>query len=130
MRGFRLSGWQRTGIGLSVLWVSCVSMWFMQQSSSQEPGIASVYVQCIAAPDSHRSVCEARAKSFGERAGSEVPAKWPWITFAPVFVVWILAYIAVWLGRWIVAPVALINAATQADTRNMPRVELSTSRRR
>jgi hypothetical protein len=106
MRGFRLSGWQRTGIGLSVLWVSCASMWFMQQSSAQQPGIASVYLQCIAEPDSHRSVCEARAKSFGERASSEVPAEWPWVTFAPVFVVWILAYIVVWLGRWIVAPVA------------------------
>ena len=96
MRGFRLSGWQRTGIGLSVLWVSCASMWFMQQSSAQQPGIASVYLQCIAEPDSHPSVCEARAKSFGERASSEVPAEWPWVTFAPVFVVWIFAYIAGW----------------------------------
>jgi hypothetical protein len=106
MRGFRLSGWQRTGIGLSVLWVSCASMWFMQQSLVQQPGIASVYLQCIAEPDSHPSVCAARAKSFAKRAGSEVPAEWPWVTFAPVFVVWILAYIVVWLARWIVAPVA------------------------
>jgi hypothetical protein len=40
---------------------------------------------------------------------SQVPAEWPWVTFAPVFVVWILAYIVVWLGRWIVAPVASPN---------------------
>jgi hypothetical protein len=81
-------------------------MWFMQQSLVQQPGIASVYLQCIAEPDSHPSVCAARAKSFAKRAGSEVPAEWPWVTFAPVFVVWILAYIVVWLARWIVAPVA------------------------
>src|SRR5215813_5451167 len=68
MRGFlRVNGWQLTGIVLSVLWVSCASMWFMQQIPAHQPGIASIYLQCITEPNSHRSVCNARANSF--RAG-------------------------------------------------------------
>jgi len=107
MRGFlRVNGWQRTGIVLSVLWVSCASMWFMQQIPARQPGIASIYLQCITEPNSHRSVCNARANSFRKEARLDVRTKWPWVALAPVVVVWILAYIIVWLARWIVAPVA------------------------
>jgi hypothetical protein len=52
------------------------------------------------------------------------------IALAPVFLVWILAYSVFWCAGLFAAPAASINAATQADTRNMPRVGLSTSRRR
>jgi hypothetical protein len=107
MRGFlRVNGWQRTGIVLSVLWVSCASMWFMQQIPAHQPGIASIYLQCITEPNSHRSVCNARANSFRKEARLDVRTKWPWVALAPVVVVWIFAYIIVWLARWIVAPVA------------------------
>src|SRR5262245_15419584 len=106
MRGSRVNGWQRTGIVLSVVWVACASMWFIQQIPADQPAIASVYLQCIAEPDSHRSVCNARASSFANMVGSDVLAEWPWVALAPVFVLWILAYIVVWLGRWIVAPLA------------------------
>src|SRR5262249_4437586 len=107
MRGFlRVNGWQRTGIVLSVLWVSCASMGFMPSITPQQPGIASIYLQCITEPNSHRSVCNARANSFRKEARLDVRTKWPWVALAPVVVVWILAYIIVWLARWIVAPVA------------------------
>ena len=138
MRGVRLKGWQRTGILLSVLWLSCASMWFIQQVPAHQPAIKSVYRQCIEEPNAHRSVCKARAESFGKEVRSELAAlplpldraEWPLIALAPVFLVWILAYIVVWCAGLIAAPAASINAATQADTRNMPRVGLSTSRRR
>jgi hypothetical protein len=130
MRGVRLTGWQRTGVVLSVLWVGCASMWFIQQVPAHQPGIVSVYLQCIGEPDAHRSVCKAKAELFAEKVRSEVGAEWPWVALAPVFLVWILAYIVVWCAGLVAALAASINAATQADTRNMPRVGLSTSRRR
>jgi hypothetical protein len=109
MRGVRLKGWQRTGIMLSVLWVSCISMWFIQQVPAHQPAIASVYRQCIQEPNAHRSACKARAKSFDKEVRSELTAlplpldqaEWPGIALAPIFLVWILAYIVVWLARWI-----------------------------
>jgi len=123
---------------LSILWVSCASMWFIQQVPANQPAIKSVYRQCIEEPNAHRSVCKARAESFGKEVRSELAAlplpldraEWLWMPLAPVFLVWILAYIVVWCAGLIAAPAASINAATQADTRNMPRVGLSTSRRR
>ena len=48
MRGFRLNGWQRIGIVLSVVWALSISMWFFQHIPEvNDPGIASVYLQCI-----------------------------------------------------------------------------------
>jgi hypothetical protein len=113
-------------------------MWFIQQVPAHQPAITSVYRQCIEEPNAHRSVCKARAESFGKEVRSELAAlplpldraEWPLIALAPVFLVWILAYIVVWCAGLIAASAASINAATQADTRNMPRVGLSTSRRR
>jgi hypothetical protein len=80
--------------------VSCASMWFMQQVPAHQPAITSVYLQCIEGPNAHRSVCKARAKSLGKELRSEL-AEGPWVALAPVFLVWILAYIVVWLVRWI-----------------------------
>ena len=110
MRGRRLKGWQRTGIILSVLWVTCASMWFIQQVPAHQPAITSVYRQCIQEPNAHRSACKARAKSFDKEVRSELTAlplpldraEWPGIALAPILLVWILAYIVVWLARWIV----------------------------
>ena len=101
MRGVRLKGWQRTGIVLSVLWLSCASMWFIQQVPAHQPAITSVFRQCIQEPNAHRSTCKARAKSFGKELRRELRAEWPWVSLAPVFLVWILAYLVVWLARWI-----------------------------
>ena len=102
MRGVRLYGWQRTGIVLSVLWVLCVSMWFFQRVADvNAPGVASVYFQCIGEPNAKRRECRARAEWFGEKARSEFRAVWPWAALGPILVVWPLAYVVVWLVRWI-----------------------------
>jgi len=103
MRGVvRLNGWQRTGILLSVLWVLCVSMWFYQHVPNvNAPGIASVYLQCIEEPNAKRRECRARAEWFGEEARSEFRGGWPWVALGPILVVWPLAYVVVWLVRWI-----------------------------
>src|SRR5262249_51708456 len=109
MRGVRLKGWQRTGIVLSVLWLSCASMWFIQQVPANQPAITSIFRQCFEEPNAHRSACKARAASFDKEVRSELAAlpppldraEWPLMALAPVFLVWILAYIVVWLARWI-----------------------------
>jgi hypothetical protein len=102
MRGVRLYGWQRTGIVLSVLWVLCVSMWFFQRVADvNAPGVASVYLQCIGEPKAKRRECRARAEWFGAEARSEFRAVWPWAALGPILVVWPLAYVVVWLVRWI-----------------------------
>ena len=102
MRGVRLKGWQRTGIVLSVLWLSCAFMWFIQQVPAHQPAITSVYRQCIQEPNAHRSACKARANSFGKELHRELRAEVAvGGALAPVFLVWILAYIVVLLVRWI-----------------------------
>src|SRR6516164_7509787 len=109
MRGIRLNGWQGTGVVLSILWVSCASMWFIQQVPAHQPAITSVFRQCIQEPNAHRSACKARAESFDNAVRSELTAlplpldraEWLWMPLAPVFLVWILAYLVVWLVRWI-----------------------------
>jgi len=76
-------------------------MWFIQQVPAHQPAITSVFRQCIQEPNAHRSTCKARAKSFGKELRRELRAEWPWVSLAPVFLVWILAYLVVWLARWI-----------------------------
>jgi hypothetical protein len=102
MRGFRLNGWQRIGIVLSIVWTLCVSMWFFQHvPGANDPGIASVYLQCISAPNANRGVCKARAEWFSEEARSEFRAGWSWAALAPIVVAWLLVYVVVWVVRWI-----------------------------
>jgi hypothetical protein len=102
MRGFRLNGWQRTGIMLSVLWVVCVSMWFFQHVPEVNgPGIASVYLQCIGERNAKRRECRARAEWFRDEARSEFRAGWPWMALGPIVVVWGLVYVVVLTGRWV-----------------------------
>jgi len=42
------------------------------------------------------------ADCIGEpKARSEFRAVWPWAALGPILVVWPLAYVVVWLVRWI-----------------------------
>jgi hypothetical protein len=102
MRRFRLNGWQRNGTALSVLWALSVSMWFFQQvHQANDPGIASVYLQCISQPNPNRGVCKARAEWFSEEARAELRADWSWVALAPIVVAWLLVYVVMWAARWI-----------------------------
>jgi hypothetical protein len=83
MRRFRLNGWQRIGIVLSLLWALSVSQWFLRHVSQlSDPGVASVYLQCISEPDANRDVCQGRAEWFGKEARSEFRAAWSSIVLA------------------------------------------------
>ena len=96
------NGWQRFGIGLSLLWAICVSLWFVQHVPEVNgPRISSVYLQCIEEPNANRRDCKARAEWFREEARSEFRAGWPWFALGPVLIVWLLVYSVVWTARWI-----------------------------
>ena len=102
MRRFRLNGWKRIGIVLSVLWALSISGWFFHHIPEvNDPGIASVYLQCISAPNANRGVCKARAEWFSEEARSEFRAGWSWAALAPIVVAWLLVYVVVCVVRWI-----------------------------
>jgi len=102
MRGFRLNGWQRTGVVLSVRGVLFVSMQVFQSApEANASGIASVYLQCISEPNAHRSACKARAEWFRDQASSEFRAGWPWFALGAVLLVWLLVYLVVRMVRWI-----------------------------
>ena len=102
MREFRLNGWQRIGIWLSVLWAISASQWFMLNVPSvNDPGISSVYLQSISQPRADHAACQDRAEGFSKEAHSEFLAAWSWIVLAPIIVIWALVYIVVWAVRWI-----------------------------
>ena len=102
MRGVRLKGWQRIGIGLSLIWFLAISTWFVLHiPDAKGPGIASVYLQCIAEPKAVRDNCEARAEWFSQEERAELEVAWVWAALLPLLVGWLLAYIVVWTVRWI-----------------------------
>jgi hypothetical protein len=101
MRGFRLKGWQRIGIVMSVLWTLCVFMWFFQPGAEvNRAGISSVYLHCIAEPNANRRECKAKAERFRDQITSEF-RRWPVFVIAPIFLMWGLLCGVVWLVRWI-----------------------------
>jgi hypothetical protein len=57
MGGFRLNGWQRIGIVLSLLWALGVSQWFLRHLPQPNDSIASIYLQCISEAEANRAVC-------------------------------------------------------------------------
>jgi hypothetical protein len=102
MRGFRLNGWQRIGIVLSVLWAVGVSQWFLRHlPRADDIGIASVYLQCISEPEANRGVCQNRVEWFSKEARSEFRTAWSSMVIVPIVVLWALICVAVWTVRLI-----------------------------
>ena len=96
MRGFRLKRWQRIGIGLSLVWLLASSTWFFQHlPEATGPGIASVYLQCIAEPNVVRDNSRAKAEWFSQEEAAELRAAWLWGALVPIFVGWLFTYILV-----------------------------------
>ena len=102
MRGFRLKGWQRIGIGLSLVWLLATSTWFFQHlPEANGPAIASVYLQCITQPKAVGDNCKAKAEWFSQEELAELEAARVWAALLPIIVAWVLVYIVVWTVRWI-----------------------------
>ena len=102
MRGFRLNGWQRTGIALSMLWAVAGVLWG-NHLAIQEGGAIPIahYKSCISQPDYDDDECSA---AFDEEYAAAVRGRWAFAAMAglaPIPVVWLLVYIIVWTVRWI-----------------------------
>jgi hypothetical protein len=83
MWGFRLSGWQRIGIILSVLWIPVG--WVL--AVKNVPGPPSLDYPLS-------QICQ--------DAQARMPKRYaPWFVLAPIPIAWLLVYIVVWIVRWV-----------------------------
>ena len=101
MRGFRLNGWQRIGIVLSMLWAVLGGLWGSHVATQEALAIPLAhYKSCISQPDYDDDECSA---AFDEEYAVGVRGHWVFAAMAaliPIPVVWLLVYILVWTVRW------------------------------
>ena len=94
MRGFRLNGWQRIGIILSIIWV-LVGAWLAQQAVYAP--VRAGHSKCISlgvVP----SICKAELdKGIARRKKEELPGAIAVFALAPIALVWLV----IWMVRWI-----------------------------
>ena len=95
MRGFRLNGWQRIGIVLSVLWAIFGGLWGtlnIVRPTNDEIN------RCLVNPaNSGFTNCR---QLYGRRvvASKHITVA---IALVPIPIAWLLVYIVVWIVRWI-----------------------------
>ena len=88
MRGFRLSGWQRIGIVLSVVWLLVGNLWVHHILSERD----EAYQTCLAAMTGRLFHCEPL---------QQIKRDTLFFTYVPVPLAWLLVYIIVSTVRWI-----------------------------
>ena len=99
---FRLNGWQRIGIVLSVVWAALGGLWG-NHIAIQQGGAVPIahYKWCISQPNDDDDECSA---AFDEEYAVGVRGHWASATMValiPIPVAWLLVYIVVWAVRWI-----------------------------
>jgi|RhiMethySRZTD1v2_1073278.scaffolds.fasta_scaffold473397_1 hypothetical protein len=102
MRRFRLSGWQRIGIVLSVLWAIGVLLYGWQEWSGLSSSNDKLFYDCLFAPhtDSSEAICKQKAAAL-RNASMRVSRENLAARLVPIPIVWLLVYIVVWTARWI-----------------------------
>jgi hypothetical protein len=72
MRGFRLNGWQRIGIVLSVLWAigAGVYLWLGWQTVSY--GYWRAYYQCVFTPGNDENSCQSAQEEAQKKPSGDV----------------------------------------------------------
>ena len=105
MRGFRLNGWQRIGIVLSLLWaVGAWSYFEIAASRAAEKAYASYYALCPRermARNLDATPCLEQAKDLSHTTFDERSARAWALALYPILIAWVLVYIVVWATRWI-----------------------------
>jgi uncharacterized membrane protein len=97
MRRFRLSGWQRIGIVLSVVWLVVGFVW--ARHLIYDPIYASD-AQCLGSTKDW-SICDSSYKKDLAIGRDEELGMFAIVALAPIPIAWLLAYGIVALVRWI-----------------------------
>ena len=93
---FRLNGWQRIGIVLSVVWI-IVGSYLAYGTIEAQLGLQEI---CADYPEANLGFC---STSSVQRRGSPTIL---WIEagisiLAPILIAWLMAYALIYLARWI-----------------------------
>ena len=98
---FRLNGWQRIGMVLSVVWAALGGLWGNHIAIQQNGAVPIAhYKWCISHPNYDDDECSA---AFDEEYAVGVRGHWASATMValiPIPVAWLLVYIVVWAVRW------------------------------
>jgi hypothetical protein len=102
MRGFRLNGWQRIGIVLSVVWVIGGGLW--GNAIAIRDGGATAETEfglCLDKPNHNYDAC---SQTFAKDYAKGVAGHWyaaAFIGLVPIPIAWLLVYGLIALVRWI-----------------------------
>jgi hypothetical protein len=112
MRGFRLNGWQRIGIVLSILWALGAGLYTYKAHEARADKMSGRdYDACINAKETLSKLPETKGINFvgdcvAEAAQSyQFWSQWKWsgtaiVALIPIPIIWLLVYIVVWATRW------------------------------
>ena len=103
MRGFRLNGWQRIGIILSVIRLLAGTVWGLKELYRPQH---ELYRMCLKAAFSPGSTldpgkCNDDLEKGLALADTQRVAYVATFGLAPIFIAWLLVYIVVWTVRWV-----------------------------
>ena len=113
MRRFRLNGWQRVGIILSILWIPVGGVWalkaFGPPENIPEPPFFNLCLEQEAKqPTPNAARCNDAAQKWYaslfklrnlQHANAERLALW--YAFLPIPIAWLLVYCVSWMVRWV-----------------------------
>jgi hypothetical protein len=97
MRKFRLNGWQRIGIVLSVVWIIIAGSWGWRHAYDQADANFRLCVAAIETASDLQSCRETRLRAIAVPRGASAAV----VALAPLLIVWLLVYGLVVLVRWI-----------------------------
>jgi hypothetical protein len=105
LRVAKLNGWKRLGLIASVVWILCAGVYTFKAVDDTRITTASGFtLRCEEAPDGSlrgSAECDALSTDYLAKTGNE-----PWIeaaivAFVPVPLGWGLAYLVLFLVRWV-----------------------------
>jgi hypothetical protein len=102
MRRFRLNGWQRIGIVLSGLWA--IGSWLYMEDAATASERETAYSDICTLNKERRNEwdvkpCFDQANRLYETTYSDASAWALPVALVPIFIVWGLVYVAVWIVR-------------------------------
>jgi hypothetical protein len=106
MRGFRLNGWQRIGIVLSVLWA--IGAWLYMEAAAFKAAQEAMTVisdMCIRNKTDRNDFdfkpCFDQANDIRQTTFGDWSA-WAWpVALVPIPIIWVLVYLLLSVVRWI-----------------------------